>query len=125
MLFSLLFTSSSQALEGCNEVSPEPSVLQAKQTQLPQTFFTGEVFHTSDHLPGPPLDPIQQLHIPPVLGGSGLGPHKGRVVVDNHIPHPAGHPCVDAARDTVGLPGCKHTAGSCPAVYRAALNEFF
>ena len=28
---------------------------------------------------------------------------------DNHLPHPAGHPSFDAAQDTVGLLGYKHT----------------
>ena len=49
-LVSLLFISSPQILEGCNQVSPEPSLLQAKQTQLPQPVFIGEVLQHSDHL---------------------------------------------------------------------------
>ena len=36
-----------QEVEGHNEVSLEPSVLQAKQVQFPQPFFTGEVFQPS------------------------------------------------------------------------------
>ena len=38
-----LFTRSLQALEGHNEVSPEPSLLQAKQAQFPQPFLIGEL----------------------------------------------------------------------------------
>lgn len=55
-----------------------------EQTQLPQPFFVGEVLQPSKHLWGPPLDPFQQLHTPPLLESSGLdavlqkGPHKGR-----------------------------------------------
>jgi len=37
--FPLLFIRSLQVLEGRNEVSPEPSLLQAKQAQFPQPFF--------------------------------------------------------------------------------------
>jgi len=56
-----------QVLEGCNKVSPEPSLLQAEQPQVSQSFLTGEVFHHSEHICGPPLDPIQQVHVFPVL----------------------------------------------------------
>ena len=67
-LFPLLFTRFLQVLESCNEVSPEPSLLQAKQAQFPQPFLIGEVLQPSDHLSGPPLDPLQELHVLPVLG---------------------------------------------------------
>jgi len=69
-------------MEGHNEVSPELSLLQAKQSQFHQPFLTGEVLQPSDHLSGPPLDPLQELHVLPVLGAPGLdtvlqmGPHK-------------------------------------------------
>ena len=46
----------------------EPSFLQAEQAQLPQPFFTGEVFPPSRHLHGPLPDQLQQLHIPSALG---------------------------------------------------------
>jgi len=52
-----------QVLEGCNEVSLELFLLQAKQAQLPQPFFIGEMLQPSDHLQGPPLHLLQQLHI--------------------------------------------------------------
>jgi len=67
-----------------NEVSPDPSLLQAKQAQFTQPFFIGEVLQPSDHLCGPPQDPLQELHVLPVLGATGLdtvlqmGPHKSR-----------------------------------------------
>ena len=41
---------SPQVLVGLSEVSLEPSLLQAKQAQLPQAFITGEVLQTSDCL---------------------------------------------------------------------------
>ena len=51
----------------------------------------------SDHLRGPPLDPLEQFHIFPVLGAPDLDavlqmePHKGRGEKENHLPVPAGH----------------------------------
>ena len=48
------------------------SFLQAAQAQLPQPVFIGEVLQPSDRLCGPPLDPLQQLHIFPVLGALDL-----------------------------------------------------
>ena len=80
--FPLLCIRSLQVLEGHNEVSLEPSLLQAKQAQFPQPFLIGEVLQPSDHLSGPPLDLLQELHVLPVLGAPGLdtvlqmGPHK-------------------------------------------------
>ncbi|KAK4827923.1 hypothetical protein QYF61_022371 [Mycteria americana] len=54
-------------LKGCNKVSPGASLLQAEQPQVSQPFFTGEVLQPSDHFCSPPLDPLQQLHVFPVL----------------------------------------------------------
>jgi len=48
----------------------EPPLLQAEQPQLSQPFFTGELFHPSDHFCGPPLDPVQQVFL--VLRGPKL-----------------------------------------------------
>ena len=48
-------------------MSPEPSLLQAEEVQIPQPFLTGGVLQPSDPLHGPPLDPLQELHIPQVL----------------------------------------------------------
>jgi len=93
------------------KVSPEPSLLQAKQAQFPQPLLIGEVLQPSDHLSGPPLDPLQELHVLPVVGAPGpdtvlqMGPHKSRVEGENPLPLPAGHPLFNAAQNTVGLPG--------------------
>ena len=46
--FPLLFIHSLQVLEGHNEVSLEPSLLQAKESQFPQPFFIGEVLQPSE-----------------------------------------------------------------------------
>ena len=53
--------------KACTKVSLEPYLLQAEQRQLSQPFLTGEVLHPSGHLCGPPLEPLQQLHVFPVL----------------------------------------------------------
>ncbi|KAK4810366.1 hypothetical protein QYF61_019285 [Mycteria americana] len=62
-----LVLSQQALLKSCNKVSTEPSLLQAEQPQLSQPFFIGEVFHPSGHLRGPPLDPLQQICVFPVL----------------------------------------------------------
>jgi len=41
-----------QILKSCNKVSPEPSLLQAEQPQLSQSFLTTEVFQPSNHFRG-------------------------------------------------------------------------
>ncbi|KAK4824005.1 hypothetical protein QYF61_009219 [Mycteria americana] len=105
---------------------------------LPQ--HRGEVFHPSDHFCGPPLDPLQQVHVFPVLRSPELdavlqvGSHQSRVEGQNPLPQPAGHAAFDAAQDTVGLVGCERTLlahvqlfiHQYPQVllHRAALNPF-
>ncbi|KAK4830062.1 hypothetical protein QYF61_008400 [Mycteria americana] len=75
----------------------------------------GEVFQPSDLFCGPPLDPLQQLHVLLVLRAPELGAvlqvgsHQGRVEGQNHLLQPAGHASFDAAQVTVGFLGCKCT----------------
>ena len=115
---------------------PEPSLLQDEQSQLPQPLLIGEVLQPSDHLSDPPLDPLQELHVLPVLGCSTPdGASQDLSRVGNHLPLPTGHPFYNAAQSTVGLPGCKQTllAHVQLLVYkdpqvllrRAALKEIF
>ncbi|KAK4815290.1 hypothetical protein QYF61_026195 [Mycteria americana] len=59
---------------------------QAEQPQLSQPVLTGEVLQPSDHFCGPPLDPLQQVHVFPVLRAPELD---------------------TALQDTVGFLGCK------------------
>jgi len=93
-LVPLLLVSSLQVLESCNDVSPQPSLLQAEQAQILQLFFTGEVLHPSDVPHGPPLVPLQQLYVFLVLEAPymdtvlQMGPHEGREEGDNHLPPP-------------------------------------
>ena len=110
-LTPLLFIGSLSVLKGCNEVTPQPSFVQAEQAQLPQPVFIWEVFQSSDCLHGPPLD--EALHL---LGAPGLvdavlqmGPQEGRVERDNHLPVPAGHPSSDGAQDTICFQSCTST----------------
>ncbi|KAK4817103.1 hypothetical protein QYF61_027966 [Mycteria americana] len=92
-----------------------------------------------DHFHGPPLDPLQQLHVLLVLRAPDLdavlqvGSHQSRAEGQNHLPRPAGHASFDAAQDTVGLLGCKHTLSAHVQLFihhysqvlfrRAALNH--
>ena len=55
---SIFLISPLYVLKGHNEVSPEPSLLQAEQLQLSQPFFAGEAFQPSGHFHGPPLDSL-------------------------------------------------------------------
>jgi len=105
----------------CSEVTPEPSLLQSEQPQLPQPVLVGEVLQPSDHLRGPPLDLLQHIHVLLMLGapeldaGLQVGSQESGVKGQNPLPRPAGRAALDAARDTVGwlsgLPA--HIASSC------------
>ncbi|KAK4822002.1 hypothetical protein QYF61_006616 [Mycteria americana] len=77
-----------QVLEGCYKVSPEPSLLCTEQPQLSQPVLIGELLQPSDHLRGPPLDLLQQVHVLLMLGAPELNA---------------------VLQDTVGFLGCKHT----------------
>jgi len=73
------------------------------------------VLQPSDHLCGPPVDLLQELHVLLVLGSPELealvqvGSHQSGVEMQNHLARPADHASFDAAQDTVGLLGCKST----------------
>ena len=56
-----MLVSSLQVLEGHSEISSKPSHLQAKQSQLPQPVFIGEMHQSFGHLCGFPLDLFHQL----------------------------------------------------------------
>jgi len=73
------------------------------------------VLQPSDHLHGPPLDPLQQLHVllvlwaPELDAGLHVGSHQSGVKGQKPLPRPAGHVSLDAAQDMVGLLGCECT----------------
>ncbi|KAK4825745.1 LOW QUALITY PROTEIN: hypothetical protein QYF61_002184 [Mycteria americana] len=104
-----------ETLEGCYKVSPQPSLLQAEQPQLSQPVLVGEVLQPSGHFCGPPLDPLQQLHVLLVLRTPELdavlqvGSHQSRAEGQNPLPRPAGHASFDAAQDAVGFLHCECT----------------
>ncbi|KAK4823668.1 hypothetical protein QYF61_005639 [Mycteria americana] len=118
----------------------DPVLGSSEQESIEILESSGEVFHTSDHFCGPRLDPLQQVHVFPVLrtpeldGVLQVGSHKSRVEGQNHLPRPAGHTSFDAAQDTVGFLGCERTLPAhvqfvihqYPQVLlcRAALNPF-
>ena len=53
--------------------SPQRSLFQAEQAQLPQPFFIEEMIQPCDHLHVPPLVLLQLLHMLLVLGTPCLG----------------------------------------------------
>uniref|UniRef100_A0A8B9GCQ8 DNA helicase n=1 Tax=Amazona collaria TaxID=241587 RepID=A0A8B9GCQ8_9PSIT len=102
-----------QILEGCHEVSTQPSLLQAEQPQLSHPIFIREVLQSPDHPRGPPLHLFQQFHVlftlrtPEQHTILQVRSHESRVKGQDHFPRPAGHAPFDAAQDTVGFLGCK------------------
>ena len=114
-----------QVLEGCYKVSPQSSLLHAEEPQFSQLFLIGEVLQPSDQLCGPPLDPLQQLHVLLVLRapeldvGLQVGSHQSRAERQNPLPRPAGHVAFDSAQDMVGCLGSECIiSGSCWAFYQ-------
>ena len=63
-----MFINALLILEGHNEVSLQPSLHQNEQAQFLQPVFIGEVLQPLN----PSLDPLQKLHIFPVLGAPEL-----------------------------------------------------
>ena len=100
-------------MEEHSELPLEPSVFQIEQAQLPQPSFIAEVLQISNHLHGPPLNLLQQLNIPPVLGDQVWMQYSrwGLIMAEQGrtaSPFPHCHPSADAAQGTVGLMDCKH-----------------
>ncbi|KAK4827791.1 hypothetical protein QYF61_021744 [Mycteria americana] len=97
----------------CNQVSQCQDGRLNKPNSQP--VLVGEVFHPSDHFCGPPLDPLQQVHVclvprtPELNTVLRVGSHQSGTEGQNHLPRPAGHTAFDAAQDTAGLLGCECT----------------
>ena len=104
----------------------EPSLLQAEEPQLSQPVLLGVVLKPSDYLYGPPLHPLQQLHILLVLGAPELeAVLQGGVLQEQSRaaespPLTAVHASLDATQYTVGLLGCKHAL---PAHIESFINR--
>jgi len=55
----VLLTHTLQIFISISRVPSQPSLLQAKQAQLPQPLLVGEMFQSPQHPRSPPLDPLQ------------------------------------------------------------------
>jgi len=55
----ILLTPSLKIFRGVYKIPSQPSLLQAKQAQLPQPFLVREMLQSPNHLHSPPLDPLQ------------------------------------------------------------------
>ncbi|KAK4827937.1 hypothetical protein QYF61_022552 [Mycteria americana] len=103
----------------------------AEQPQLSQPVLIGEVLHPLDHFCGPPLDPLQQVRVFPVLRTPELdavlqvGSHQSRVEGQNRLPRPAGHASFDAAQDMVGFLGCERTLPAYTQFASTNTHKFF
>ena len=78
-----------EVLKGCNQVSAQPSLLQAEQAQLSQPVLIGEVLQPLDHFCSPPLDPLQQFNVLLVLRAPELNTTSsvfGPEAVDTFFP---------------------------------------
>jgi len=111
----VLLTPTLQIFRGISKVPSQPSLLQAKQAQLPQPLLIGEMFQSPHHPRSPPLDSLQQLLIFLELGSPALdtalqmGPHQGSVEGEENLPQPAGHTPPNAPQETIGLLGSQGT----------------
>ncbi|KAJ7414114.1 hypothetical protein WISP_86616 [Willisornis vidua] len=106
-----LATTTFQVVVESDKVSPEPPLLQAKQSQVPQPFLTGL---GPMSLPWALLlfsGPLQHLNIFPEWKGPKLNtilkvwPHQCRIQGKDHFPGPAGHTILDTGQDAIGLLG--------------------
>ncbi|KAJ7426288.1 hypothetical protein WISP_17385 [Willisornis vidua] len=110
-----LATTSFQVVVGSDEVTPEPPLLQAKQTQLCQPLLIRFVFQSLHQPCCPSLDLLQHLNILPELSVPELNtllkvwPHQRRVQEKNHFPGPVGHTVADTGQDAIGLLGHQGT----------------
>ncbi|KAK4829607.1 hypothetical protein QYF61_005707 [Mycteria americana] len=97
-----LSTTSFQVVEESDKVSPQPPLLQAKQSQLPQPLLIRLLPQTLHQLRCPSLDTLQHLNIPLVVRGPKLNTgFEGH----DHFPTPAGHAIFDTSQDAIGFLG--------------------
>lgn len=100
-------------MESLSEVSLEPSLLQAEQSQMSQPVFIGEALQLLDYLCGLPLNSFQQIYILLMLGTPKMDAVLERQKL---LSYPSGHVAFDAAQDMVGFRGCE---------YRLLLNSHY
>ncbi|KAK4820222.1 hypothetical protein QYF61_021727 [Mycteria americana] len=101
-----LSTTSFQAVVESDKVSPQPPLLQTKQSQFPQPLLIRLVLQTLHQLCCPSLDTLQHLNVSLVVRGPKLNTvFKCRVQGDHHFPSPAGHAIFDTSQDAIGFLG--------------------
>ncbi|KAK4816344.1 hypothetical protein QYF61_015658 [Mycteria americana] len=136
-----LTTTSFQVVIQSDKVSPQPPLLQIKQSQFPQLLLIRLMLQTLHQLRCPSLDMLQHLNVSLVVSGPKLNtvfevqPHQCRVQGDDHFPSPAGYNIPDTSQDALGFLGHLGTllAHVQPAViwhpqvlfYRAAFQPLF
>ncbi|KAF1466761.1 Conserved oligomeric Golgi complex subunit 5, partial [Megadyptes antipodes antipodes] len=121
-----LATTSFQVVVESNEVSPQPPLLQAKQSQFSQLLLIRLVLQTLHELRCPSRDTLQHLNVLLVVRDPKLNtvfkvrPHQCRVQGHDHFPTPAGHTVSDTGQDAIGLLG---HLGTLPAHVQPAVNQ--
>ncbi|KAK4824371.1 hypothetical protein QYF61_014031 [Mycteria americana] len=106
-----LSTTSFQVTVESDKVSPQPPLLQTKQSQFPQPLLIRLLLQTLHQLCCSSLDTLQHLNVSLVVRGPKLNtvfegqPHQCRVQGDNHFPSPAGHAIFDTSQDAIGFLG--------------------
>ncbi|KAK4830676.1 hypothetical protein QYF61_012776 [Mycteria americana] len=106
-----LSTTSFQGVVESDKVSPQPPLLQAKQSQLPQPLLIRLLLQTLHQLRCPSLHTLQHLNVSLVVGGPKLNtvfevrPHQCQVQGHDHFPTPAGHAIFDTSQDAIGFLG--------------------
>ncbi|RMC14734.1 hypothetical protein DUI87_06908 [Hirundo rustica rustica] len=104
-----LTTATLQEVVECDKVTSESPFLQAKQPQLPQSFFVRLVLQAPHQPRCPPLDTLKHLNVLPKLRGPELDtilkvwPHQCRVQGKNDLPAPAGHTIPDPGQVPLAL----------------------
>ena len=107
----LLATTSLHTVVESNDISPEPPLLQTKQSQFPQPLLIRLVFLILHQLCRPSLDTFQSLNVFLVVKGPKMNtvlklkPHQSWLQKDNHLPGPAGYTIFDTSPDAIGLLG--------------------
>ncbi|KAK4827693.1 LOW QUALITY PROTEIN: hypothetical protein QYF61_020827 [Mycteria americana] len=121
-----LTTTSFQVVVESDKVSPEPPLLQTKQSQFPQPLLIRLVLQTLHQLRCPSLDTLQHLNVLHVVRGPKLNTvfevwsHQCQVQGHDHFPTPAGHTIPDTSQDAVGFLG---HLGTLPAHVQPAVNQ--
>ncbi|KAK4813546.1 LOW QUALITY PROTEIN: hypothetical protein QYF61_009589 [Mycteria americana] len=113
--------------------SPQPPLLQTKQSQFPQPLPISLVLQTLHQLCCPSLDMLQPLNVSLVVRGPTLNtafevrPYRCRGQEHDHFPSPAGHAIFGTSQDAVGFLGHLGTllAHIQPAVDQHAQVLFF